>query len=53
MIAKSFLGIFVNPVDVQSEGLHRVFDNIQAAGATAIVLLPHAVVRIDGAAAAF
>ena len=36
MIAKSFLGIFVNPVDVQSEGLHRVFDNIQAAGATAI-----------------
>ncbi|MBN1675749.1 MAG: hypothetical protein JXR37_32195 [Kiritimatiellae bacterium] len=35
-----FLGIFINPAFVQYEGLDRVFDNLQSAGATAVVTHP-------------
>ncbi|MGH2561803.1 MAG: hypothetical protein ACRDJH_22290 [Thermomicrobiales bacterium] len=35
-----FLGIFVHPAHVQSEGLQPVFDNLEAAGATAVAFVP-------------
>lgn len=35
-----FLGIFVNPYMVQSEGLNQVFDNLETVGAWAIALSP-------------
>lgn len=38
--ARRFLGIFVNPIYVQNEGLGPVFDNLEAVGASAICTLP-------------
>ena len=38
---RRFLGIFVDPMAVQYEGLHQVFDHLQDAGATAIGITPH------------
>jgi hypothetical protein len=40
MKKKRFLGIFVNPYMVQSEGIRYVFDNLEAVGAAAIALSP-------------
>ena len=40
MQEKRFLGIFLNPVFVQCEGLNRVFDNLQSAGASAVCIVP-------------
>lgn len=36
-----FIGIFLNPVYVQVEGLNAVFDRLQSAGATAITTCPY------------
>jgi hypothetical protein len=41
MSYRKFLGIFINPVYVQSEDLQQVFDNIEAAGASAIAAHPN------------
>jgi hypothetical protein len=38
--AKRFLGIFVNPVYVQNEGLQPVFDNLEMVGTRAICIVP-------------
>lgn len=38
--SKRFLGMVVNPIYVQEEGLNQVFDNIESAGTTAIGLWP-------------
>ena len=35
-----FLGIFVNPIYVQNEGIEQVFDNLEAVGAKAICIVP-------------
>jgi hypothetical protein len=35
-----FVGIFVNPYMVQSEGIRQVFDNLESVGASAIALSP-------------
>ena len=40
MKAKRFLGIFVNPVYVQNEGIERVFDNLESVGTRAICIAP-------------
>lgn len=40
MRTKRFLGIFVNPLYVQSEGVQQVFDNLEAVGASAISISP-------------
>lgn len=40
MNPKRFLGIFVNPVYVQNEGLQPVFDNLEKVGARAICIVP-------------
>ena len=40
MKQKRFLGIFVNPYMVQSEGLQQVFDNLESIGVSAIALSP-------------
>ncbi len=37
---KRFLGIFVNPIYVQNEGLQQVFDNLESVGAKAICTIP-------------
>lgn len=37
---KRFLGIFVNPLYVQNEGLNSVFDNLEAMDARAICTIP-------------
>ena len=39
-ITKRFLGIFVNPVYVQNEGLQQVFDNLESVGTKAICIVP-------------
>ena len=36
-MSKRFLGTFINPWLVQSEGLNRMFDNLEKAGFTALV----------------
>ena len=41
MSTSRFLGIFVNPLYVQNEGLRQVFDNLERAGAHAISITPH------------
>ena len=38
MKTRKFLGVFVNPVFVQSEGIKKVFDNLENAGAQAIAI---------------
>ena len=40
MTPKRFLGIFVNPIYVQNEGLNQVFDNLETVGAKAICTIP-------------
>jgi hypothetical protein len=35
-----FLGIFVNPIYVQNEGLQQVFDNLESVGTKAICIVP-------------
>jgi hypothetical protein len=40
MDKEKFLGIFVNPIYVQNEGIQQVFDNLEAVGAKAICLVP-------------
>lgn len=35
-----FLGIFVNPIYVQNEGLQQVFDNLESVGAKGICTIP-------------
>lgn len=40
MPTKKFLGIFVNPIYVQNEGLKQVFDNLEAVEAKAICTIP-------------
>jgi hypothetical protein len=37
---KKFLGIYVDPLYVQNEGLRQVFDNIESAGAHAVCFTP-------------
>jgi len=37
---KKFLGIFVNPIYFQNEGLQPVFDNLEAVGTGAICIVP-------------
>jgi hypothetical protein len=37
--SQRFLGIFVNPLYVQSEGLQQVFDNLDSVGTTAICIV--------------
>lgn len=39
-MSKRFLGIFVNPIYVQNEGLDAVFDNLEALGVNAICTVP-------------
>ena len=46
MPSSRFLGIFVHPLDCQSEGLTQVFDNLQRVGATAIALTPRLAVPV-------
>jgi len=41
MGSKRFLGIFVNPVYVQNEGLEQVFDNLESVGTKAICTIPY------------
>jgi len=40
MTNNRFLGIFVNPLYIQNEGLQPVFDNLEMVGATAIATWP-------------
>jgi hypothetical protein len=40
MDTEKFLGIFVNPIYVQNEGIQQVFDNLESVGAKAICLVP-------------
>ena len=40
MKTKRFLGIFVNPIYVQNEGLQQVFDNLESVGTHAICMAP-------------
>jgi hypothetical protein len=41
MAKQRFLGVFVNPIYVQNEGLEQVFDNLDAVGAKAICITPY------------
>lgn len=41
MKARRFLGIFVNPIYVQNEGLQQVFDNLDSVGTQAICIVPY------------
>jgi hypothetical protein len=49
MPTKRFLGIFLNPVYVQVEGLRRVFDNLEAVGAKAVCTVPNVIRPTEGA----
>ena len=40
MPTKKFLGIFVNPIYVQNEGIQQVFDNLESVGTQAISIVP-------------
>jgi hypothetical protein len=40
MTMQRFLGVFVNPIYVQNEGLQQVFDNLESAGVKGICTIP-------------
>ena len=48
MRAREFLGVFVNPIYVQNEGIQQVFDNLEAVGARAICTVPRVARPAEG-----